>query len=159
MSKSHQHNNTPLAPPVARPPSIPRVDTALVFDPETNPSKTKQSEAAACDINNIMARYQRTGAIDHVNKWGPHYGDVPALDFQEAMNIIKLGEAMYADLPSSVRDKFQTPEEFLAFVQNPDNAAALEALGLVERAAPVAIPNPEPISAQEASPGESGASK
>lgn len=143
-------------PPVSRPAACPRVNNPLVFDPETNPSRTKQSEAAACDINNIMAKFQRTGVIDHVAKWGPQYGEVPAIDFKEAMDIIKFGEAMYADLPSSVRERFNDPAEFLAYVQDPANSEALRKLGLAN---PVAIPNPEPIAAHEASPGDSGASE
>lgn len=158
MSKPHTQNNTPIAPPVARPPSIPYRAEPLFFDTENHPSKTKQSEAAACDINNIVARYQKTGVIDHVSKWGPLYGEIPAVDYHEAQNILRLGAEMYAELPSSVREKFSGPEEFLAFVQTPENQDALEALGLVQKAHPVAIPNPAPIAASEASQGDSEAS-
>lgn len=142
-------------PVVSRPAACPRVPNELVFDPSVNPSRTKQSEAEACDINNIMARYQRTGVIDHVSKWGPQYGDVPSVEFKEAMDIIKFGEAMYAELPSAVRDRFNDPAEFLAWVQDPANAEALEKAGLTGA---VPQPSPEPISAPAASPGDSEAS-
>lgn len=131
--------------PVARPTCIPLVDDPLIFDPKVEPSRTKQSEAAACDINNIMARYQRTGVIDHVAKWGARYGEVPAIDFQTAMNIIREGDQMFADLPSTVRERFTGPGDFLAFVQDPANHDALSALGLTD-------PVPKPSAAEKTPP-------
>ena len=39
----------------------------------SKPSLTKQSFTKECDINNIMKKYQKTGAIDHVNKHEASY--------------------------------------------------------------------------------------
>lgn len=151
----HQHQAKPMTqmkPPRSRPACIPHAKTDLHFDAEKNPSRTKQSEAAACDINNIMKRYQRTGVVDHVSKWGSKYGDVPAIDFHEAMQIIRTGEEMFADLPSSVRDRFSDPAEFLAYVQDPDNSDALETLGLTDPVPLHQKPPNRPPAASEAPP-------
>lgn len=123
-----------IEPVLSRPSSLPRRRVQTSFDPETRPSLAQQHQAASCDINNIVAKYQRTGAVDHYAKHGGTYGYVPAVDFREAMEIIKHGETVFADLPSSLRERFhQDPGEFLEFVQNPDNGEALADLGLVER--------------------------
>ena len=39
------------------------------------PSMTKQSFKDECDINKIMAKFQKTGAIEHYAKHAPSYGD------------------------------------------------------------------------------------
>lgn len=127
----------------ARPPGIPRLRVKTSFDAEKRPTLTQQHMAAACDINNIVAKYQRTGAIDHFAKHGASYGFVPAVDFHEAMEIVRHGNQVFADLPSSLRERFgHDPAAFLEFVQNPDNKAEMAALGLVrqETAPTVAAP-------------------
>lgn len=89
---------------------------ATYIDPEGN--MAQQEFKAECDINNIMKKYQRTGTIDHLNKYQGAYMDVQVQDYQEALNIINQIEPMFADLPSSVRDKFDNdPAAFLDYVQ------------------------------------------
>lgn len=44
----------------------------------TQPSKTRQAHADACDINNIVDRYHRTGQLPPTTRQ-PQYGDVTAL--------------------------------------------------------------------------------
>ncbi len=102
-------------------------------------SRTKQSMAAECDINNIMAKYQKTGAIAHINKHGMEYGFASGLDFAESMRVVKDGQRMFDDLPSLLRRRFKDdPAEFLDFVQNPDNSDEMLKLGLIDK--PVEAP-------------------
>lgn len=83
------------------------------------------------DINSIMARFQKTGAIDHVSKHQPIYGIASPFGYHEALNITTQAQNMFADLPSSLRNKFNgNPSELLEFVQNPENAAEAKELGL-----------------------------
>lgn len=103
-------------------------------------SMTKQEFKDECDINGIMARYQRTGAISHFAKWAPTYGEFSPCDLQSAQNTVIRANQMFAELPSSIRDLTHTPEGFLAFVQDPANAAKLVELGLVP--APPVIERP-----------------
>lgn len=137
----------------ARPPAIPRKRVQTHFDAELRPSLTQQHMKDTVDINNIVSRYQRTGAIDHFTKHGASYGEVPAVDFREAIEIVRHGQQLFADLPSSLRERFNhSPEEFLAFVQNPDNKDEMADLGLLrQEAAPtVAAPPVEtPRAARE----------
>lgn len=78
-----------------------------------------------------MKKFQRTGIINHYAKHGPQYGDIPAIEYQEALNIIIAAEDAFAELPSSIRKRFNNnPEEFLEFVQDPDNLEEARKLGL-----------------------------
>ena len=109
-------------------------------DPGPEPSETKQEFKNDCDINHILSKYQRTGALDHYARYAPMYGDFTSLDYQTSLNLIKNAENMFAALPSSIRDRFQTPAEFLDFVQDPSNRPEMDRLGLTT--GPLAINRP-----------------
>ena len=95
------------------------------------PSRTKQSDSEDCEINNIMAKYMRTGAIDHFTTHEGSYSDTTGADFETAMNIVADAQTMFADLPSALRAKFENnPRNFLDFVQNEENAQEMAELGL-----------------------------
>ncbi len=97
-------------------------------------SLTKQSFTAECDINNIMRKYQKTGAIDHVNKHEASYGFATSDTFQESLDIVARGQSMFNELPSSIRTKFENdPAQFLEFVQNPENTKEMQELGLAHK--------------------------
>ena len=94
-------------------------------------TKTKQSFRDECDINSIMARHQRTGAITHLQNHQGQYGFASGIDFHESMNIVTKAQSMFNELPSSIRTKFEnSPAKFLDFVQEPKNADELVSLGL-----------------------------
>lgn len=94
--------------------------------------RTKSSFKAECDINNILRKFQKTGAIEHMNKHEPEYGFATSLTFIEAMQTVDQAKQMFADLPSSLRKKFNyKPEAYLDFVQNPENLPEMAELGLL----------------------------
>ncbi len=96
--------------------------------------RTKQSQAAECDINLIMAKYAKTGLIDHFSKHGAEYGFADAITFHEAMNVVSRGNSMFEDLPAEARQRFVDPAGFLDFVQDPENQGELFKLGLADKA-------------------------
>lgn len=99
-------------------------------------TKTKQSMATDCDINNIMKKFQKTGTLDHVAKHGGTYEYATALTYQEAIHVKRDAEEMFNDLPSSLRTKFKgNPAIFLDFVQNDDNLEEMGELGLLNEQA------------------------
>lgn len=117
-----------------------------VTAPEGGQVRVKQSMKDACDINRILARYVRSGQIDHLAKYGGSYDIATAGSFHEAMNMVLRVQAMFADLPSAVRAKFDgKPEEFLAFVQDEKNLSEMRELGLAKPAGPVPV---EPLAAR-----------
>ena len=107
---------------------IPRVQITTEGTP-----RTKQSFKNECDINQIMAKYQKTGAISHFNNRSPQYGDATGADFTSAMNLITSAQELFNELPSSLRNRFgNSPSAFLDFVQDPANALEMAELGLTE---------------------------
>lgn len=105
-------------------------------DPETGEvqtSMTKQSFAQESEINNIMARYEKTGIIDHVKQHGG-YADMPAgLDYQSALQLTIDAQLAFNELPAATRREFgNDPFEFLAFVEDPANVERMGELGLLE---------------------------
>lgn len=99
------------------------------FD-DGSPSLTRQEFADDCDINRILAQFQKTGAMSHFAKYGPMYGDFSALDYQSAQNLIIRARQMFDDLPSAIRNLVATPAGFLDWVQDPKNAQTLVEMGL-----------------------------
>ena len=91
------------------------------------PSRTQQSFKDETNINNIMAKYQKTGLIDHVNEHGPSYGDQPSAgDYHEAMNRVASTKSMFEELPSSVREDFENdPALFLEYVSDQERREEL----------------------------------
>lgn len=108
--------------------------------------RTKQQFKDECDINNIVNKYQRTGAIAHANAHQANYDYATSLSFYEAMNIVTTGETMFNDLPSSLRRRFENdPAKFLDFVQNEDNTDEMIELGLATPLPPEPVGPVPPI--------------
>lgn len=113
-------------------------------------SRTKQSFADQCEINNIINKFQQTGAITHANKHQLHYGETDGTTFHEAMNIVCEAQEAFSELPSSLRSRFgNDPAAYLDFVSNEENKPEMAKLGLLtpeaeERALHV-MKSPEPI--------------
>ncbi len=94
-------------------------------------SLTKQSFTDECDINSIMRRFQKTGALDHVKNHQQNYGFATSEDFTSSMQLVATAQSMFNELPSTIRKEFNNePGQFLDFVQNPENAQKLEEMGL-----------------------------
>ncbi len=125
----------------------PRVQSAPV-----GKSRTKQSFRDESEINNIMARYMKTGIVDHFSQFGSEYGFASSINFHEAMNVVTKADQMFDALPAELRRRFNgDPAEFLGFVQNPENQEELVELGLATKA--VAEREPEvPVPAVPAAP-------
>lgn len=99
---------------------------------DTSNCFVQQHDAADCDINNIMARYERDGVITHVNRYQGHYGDFTGVvDYQTALHLVQDAEDCFMSLPAHIRKKFDNdPGQFLDFVSDPANADAMIEMGL-----------------------------
>lgn len=107
-------------------------------------SMTKQAFKRECDINHIMAKYQKTGLIDHVNVHQGDYSDLTDVPtYHDAMNKVISANESFATLPSNIRKQFNNnPAEFLDFVSNPDNQDAMRQMGLLPSLPPQPDLNP-----------------
>lgn len=98
-------------------------------------SLTKQEFKKQCDINTILAKYQKTGQLPDLIKSDPRYGDFSEVgSYQEALDTVILARQQFDALSSKLRSRFgNDPSEFLAFVNDPKNAEEMVSLGLAKR--------------------------
>lgn len=118
------------------------------------PSLTKQADSKACDINNIMRRYEKDGVITHVNRYQGEYGNFLGVpEYHDAVNQVLAAENMFLSLPAKVRSRFNNdPAAFIDFAQTEGNRDELVALGLIPPKPPepvkevldVRVVSPEP---------------
>ena len=89
-----------------------------VLHPKCGKTVTEQHHAKGCNINAIIAKYQETGLISHVNRHSPTYGDVSQADFRLAMELVTDAHTEFEDLPSSVRAEYNHDvSEYLAALE------------------------------------------
>lgn len=94
-------------------------------------SMTVQDAKDECDINRILAKFNRTGVIDHVAKYEPQYGEMTGVDFQDAMFKVSSAQTMFQELPAATRRKFDDdPAKFLDFVSDKANRDQFVELGI-----------------------------
>lgn len=105
-------------------------------------SMVQQNLSAETDINNIMAKYAKTGQFHHVTPMAAEYGDFSNVpDYKTAMEHIMASNELFMELPAKVRDRFgNDPANFIEFATDAENIEELRKLGL----APAAPLPPEP---------------
>lgn len=98
-------------------------------DPKEN--KTRESEAAECDINRIVARFEKTGELPMVPPG--FFADVSEMgDYRTALDRVRQAEALFLQLPVAFREEMQNDVgEFLDFAADPANADRLKEVGLI----------------------------
>jgi phage internal scaffolding protein len=96
------------------------------------PTRAQQHHKDECDINVILERFGKTGQVP-VNAISGTYGDFSGVhDYHTAMNALIAAESEFAALPAQLRNKFANdPANLVQFLDNPDNRAEAEKLGLV----------------------------
>lgn len=99
--------------------------------------RTKQADAAASDVNAIMARWIAHGTVP-VTGQRPRYGDFAAgVDYHAAMNAVRSAEADFESLPAAVRAVAENDVgRFLELADTPEGLEALKAAGMPEDRAP-----------------------
>ncbi len=99
-------------------------------------TRAKQAFAKECDINNILARFQKTGVFDHMAARPPEYGVVEGSDLHTLMNVVAEANSAFEELPDSLRDRFGSAHELVSFCGDESNRDEAIALGLVEPLVP-----------------------
>lgn len=124
---------------------IDRTNPALYCDCSDLPSLTRQEFADECDINKLMAQYEKTGILpSNINSAQPRYLDVSDVpDLRTAMDHLHNSTAAFMALPASVRKEFDNdPLKFVDFAVNSENIEQMRKWGL-------APPAPLPPAPQE----------
>lgn len=92
-------------------------------------SMTEQHHARACDVNTIMAKYLKSGVIDHIKQYEPQFGDVSNLDFKTSMDQVAAVKSEFHNLPAFVRDHYkQDPGAYLDAVSTEEGIEELRKL-------------------------------
>lgn len=98
---------------------------------------TEQQHKDMCDVNKIIAKYDKTGLITHVQRIEARYGDVTGVDFRRAQDLYLNAQKMFENLPSDIKKRFnQSAGDFLEFMENPDNRQEAIDLGLISNTTP-----------------------
>jgi hypothetical protein len=120
------------------------------------PEVTKQSHRDSTDINLIIAQYDRTGILVHLNKAEAQYADVSEMgDYQDALDTVRNAEQAFMELSSAQRKIFNnSAAQFLDAAHDPDKRELLEQAGLI----PPAPTPPAPIDVNVITPPEAPAS-
>lgn len=88
---------------------------------------TEQHHKQSCDINTIVAKYLKTGLLDHVKRYEGTYGDVTGADFKSAQDLIAQQKSTFNDLPAAVRAKFDNdPTQYLDMVMTDEGINELK---------------------------------
>lgn len=114
---------------------------------------TRQEFAAECDINTLMARYERTGVLP-LRSGEPQYLDLTEMppDLMSALAVMDAAERSFMDLPATVRREFDNdPVKFVEYASDRANIDQMREWGLAAPA-PVA----DAITAPEMTPKPSG---
>lgn len=106
------------------------VATGLACDPEDD--KATQSGKEDADINVLLKRFAVTGQMP-VPNMEPFYGDFTGIDdYQSALNRVMEANTAFMGLSAEVRNKFENdPGKLMVFLDDPDNYAEAERLGLL----------------------------
>ncbi len=109
--------------------------------------KTQQQFRRECDINHILAKFNKTGVINDaiLNKRQQIFADVTEIgDFQSSQNKILAARDAFDTLPSHIRTRFgNNPGTLLDFCADPGNKEEAIELGII-RGPDNLPPAPEP---------------
>lgn len=116
-------------------------DTKEVDGIVCGPGVTKQSFKDECDVNKIIARFEKTGMIEAINKNQPFYGDVSALvDYHEALNVVAEAQSLFNAMSAEVRERFSNdPEKMIAFLNDKKNDKEAIEMGLITPPPPATV--------------------
>lgn len=133
----------------------PKTNLAIFCDCSNLPSLTRQEFADEADINNLMAKYEKTGILPTVNFKNPAFLDVSDVpDFQTALDFVAKAETAFMSLPARVRASFDnSAAQFINYAENPENLDQMRDWGLAPPA-PV-VPGPTKVEVINPSPAPS----
>lgn len=116
------------------------------------PTLAKQADAASCDINNIVSRWMKTGALPtHLNEGIAQFVDVSDIpDYRGCLDVVLQAQKLFGELPSQIRQKFDNePAAFLDFCNDPRNIDEMISMGLATKRA-------EPSTGSDNAPPKAG---
>lgn len=110
------------------------VEHDAVGTPNGQPSMTRQEFAAECDINVLMAHYEKNAIMPPQNKASPAYFDATEVpDFREALDIARNAMEAFMRVPAAARKELDNDvHRFVEYAQDEANLPQLRKWGLAE---------------------------
>lgn len=98
-------------------------------------SKVQQQFKEQCDVNNIIAKYIKTGELHHEARKLGVYGDMSSeKDYLQSMQTVVDANHAFNILPSKIRERFSNqPSQMLAFLEDNSNYDEAVKLGLIDK--------------------------
>ena len=125
--------------------------------------RTEQSHRDACDVNKLVARYEKTGVLPQVADRKCWYGDFSNVkDYQVALNQLNNAQILFDNLSVKVRNRFDNDvSKLLSFLDKKSNLAEAIELGIIAKPVEsgVSTGGSDGKSPPDASPAPSGGSK
>lgn len=89
----------------------------------SGPGRTQQHFKGEVDINNILAKYRKTGIIDHVKRAQARYGDFTMLgDYVGDLDKVQKATQAFEQLPAELRNQFKNSiPGFFEFIKEEKN--------------------------------------
>jgi len=105
----------------------------VVFSDDT-PSMTRQEFAKECDINVLMAHYEKNAIMPPTNGREPAYFDASSVpDFREALDIAREAQEAFLRVPAATRKELDNDvHKFVEYAQDPENLPQMRKWGLAE---------------------------
>lgn len=112
------------------------VEHAPVMFVDDTPSMTRQEFAKECDINVLMAHYEKNAVMPPVNGREPAYFDASTVpDFREALDIAREAQDAFMRVPAATRKELDNDvHRFVEYAQDPANLEQMRKWGLAEPA-------------------------
>lgn len=125
---------------------------------DTTPSRTRQEFKDECDINILMAHYERNAVMPPQNGKTPQYFDASNVpDFRESLDIAREAQEAFMRVPAHVRKELDNDVyKFVEYAQDEKNIDQLRKWGLAEPLPEAPVPmkvevvNSPPASAETA---------
>jgi len=110
-----------------------QVEGDLAATPNDGEDLTQQQFKDKVNVNSIMAKYRKTGLIEHVRKNPGVYSDLTQLpDYMTAMQTVINANRTFETIPANVRLRFQNdPAQLISFLSDPSNNDEALKLGLI----------------------------
>lgn len=122
------------------------------------PTMAEQHTAHLTNINYLMEKYRPDELAAYIAARNQYRQEIKGHDFssepsmQDAKNIIYESKQAFLDLPSDVRNHFQSHLEFLKFIDNPKNTEKMIRLGILTPRQIDAIAIPDTTSKPDSTP-------
>lgn len=137
------------------------VEHEPVAVPAMDDGVTRQEFRDECDINVLLARYEKTGVLNHFSSRVPQYLDVSEVpDLATSLEYMEQARAAFMTLPAVVRREFDNdPVRFVDFAADAANLSQMRQWGLAAPEKPAHAPEPlegaTPKAASDSSPSSS----